>query len=116
MALVDDRYAHAGASSVQSSAGKQSGKLPTSGGVTDQDDQRDASNPFFFPGALTEPRVTALGLTVLSRVVARRRVELVGVGQRCTRRWHTKRLASRGPCKHILAVQLATGEEQWQSD
>ena len=72
MGSVDYRYAYAGESAIESAGGGQSVRLATSGGVTDREEQRESANPFFFQGALTEPRVTALGLTVLSRVVASR--------------------------------------------
>ena len=63
-------YAYAEASAVQSASGKQCLKLATSGGTTDR--AQPSANPYFFQGALVEPRITAIGLTVLAKVVAAR--------------------------------------------
>jgi hypothetical protein len=35
------------------------------------------------------------------------RVRLSDAGDRCTCPWHAKHQGARGPCKHILAVQIA---------
>jgi len=39
------------------------------------------------------------------------RVQLSDDGDRCTCPWHAKHQGSRGPCKHILAVQILTEQE-----
>jgi len=39
------------------------------------------------------------------------RVRLSEAGDRCTCPWHAKHQGSRGPCKHILAVQIVTEPE-----
>lgn len=39
------------------------------------------------------------------------RVRLSEESDRCTCPWHAKHQGSRGPCKHILAVQIVTGTE-----
>ncbi len=38
------------------------------------------------------------------------RVRITPEGARCTCPWYAKHLGARGPCKHILAVQLASGD------
>jgi hypothetical protein len=50
---------------------------------------------------LTEAEVPGSGVT--------HRVRLSDVGDRCTCPWHAKHQGARGPCKHILAVQIFTG-------
>jgi hypothetical protein len=33
-------------------------------------------------------------------------------GDRCTREWWAKHQGERGPCKHVLAARIASGEEE----
>jgi hypothetical protein len=49
---------------------------------------------------LTEAEVPGSGVT--------HRVRLCDAGDRCTCPWHAKHQGARGPCKHILAVQIFT--------
>jgi uncharacterized Zn finger protein len=39
------------------------------------------------------------------------RVRLAEQGDRCTCPWHAKHQGTRGPCKHILAVQIVSEPE-----
>lgn len=66
--------------------------------------------------------VAAGGITVLRRAAdgveaevpgsdVVHRVRLAAGGDRCTCPWHAKHQGTRGPCKHILAVQIATEED-----
>jgi hypothetical protein len=52
---------------------------------------------------ITEAEVPGSGVT--------HRVKMDRQGNRCTCPWHAKHQGLRGPCKHILAVQLMEGEQ-----
>jgi len=54
-------------------------------------------------GSAIEAEVPGTGVT--------HRVRLSEQGDRCTCPWHAKHQGARGPCKHILAVQIVTDPE-----
>ena len=66
-------------------------------------------HPHFFEGRLLRPGRAAELLRGLAEV--EHLVRLAADGDRCTCPWYAKHRSERGPCKHILAVQLVVEGE-----
>ena len=70
MAAVGHSFQYLSESRVESTSGRQAVRLATSGGTSQG--RPSATHPYFFQGALTEPRVTAVALNTLAQVVSAR--------------------------------------------